>query len=341
MRNDRQCARLSRLLLILSLVLALGVFLGIRLWERQELSRERERLAQSGTPARERLTVQFGGEWYSLRPGVESCLLIGIDKTSDRLENLDEEARLNDQQSDFLMLLVADRETETFTALELNRDTMALIPRIGLHGAALSPVTEQLALAHTYGNGGRDSCINTAKAVSAYLYGIPVKHYLALTMDAVPVLNDTVGGVPVYVEDDFSPVTSALPEGEEVTLRGELALTFVRSRKEIGDGSNLSRMRRQRAYVESFYQQFRLCLAEDADLPLRLFAELSDYMVSDMLVDEFGQMAERLAAYRFAGIESIAGDARLGERYMEFYADENALQMQVLRLFFEPLARSD
>lgn len=322
--------------LLLSVLLALGVFLGIRFWESRELQAERERLAQSGEGRLERLTVQFGGKWYVLRPGVDSCLLIGLDKTAERLENLDEDAKLNDLQSDFLMLLVADRKKESFTVLQLNRDAMASIPRIGQHGASLSPVTEQLALAHTYGSGGRDSCINTVKAVSAYLYGVPVDHYFSVTMDAVPILADTVGGVPVHIEDDFSPVTPLLPRGEDVTLRGELALTFVRSRKGVGDGSNLSRMRRQQAFMDSFCEKLRQKLAEDEGFSLRLFSELSNYMLSDLLTDELGQMAERLAGYDFTGIETVAGEAVQGERYMEFYAEEEALRSQVLRLFFEP-----
>ncbi len=281
--------------------------------------------------------MQFGGQWYRLREKLDTFLVIGLDKESDRLENLDEEATLNNQQCDFLLLVVADRAEGTFTALQLNRDTMALIPRIGIHGARLSPVTQQLALSHTYGSGGRDSCTNTVHAVSNLLYGIPVEHYFSLTMDAIPVLTDLVDGVPVHVEDDFSQITPDLPQGRDVTLRGDLALTFVRSRGGVGDGSNLNRMNRQRVYLSSLHERLNARLGSDSSFALRLATELADYSISDLLTDELAQAAERMSELSFSGIETIQGEAKMGEKYIEFYPDEEALQAQLIRLFFEPL----
>mgnify|MGYP000585160404 FL=1 len=68
-------------------------------------------------------------------------------------------------------------------------------------------------------------------------------------MDAVPILNDLLGGVEVTVLDDFSGIDDTLIKGETVTLHGDHALTYVRERYGLEDSSNSTRMVRQRQYM--------------------------------------------------------------------------------------------
>ena len=53
---------------------------------------------------------------------------------------------------------------------------------------------------------GQDSCRYQAKAVSNLLYGVSIDHFCSVTMDAVAVINDAVGGVSVQVMDDMTMV---------------------------------------------------------------------------------------------------------------------------------------
>ena len=321
-------------MLPLALLIAVGGFAALLFWDRSDRKKEAVRLAE-GQNIPHRFTVNFDGTWYVLRDRLETYLIIGIDKESDRLDNIDPEAKLNNLQSDFLLLVVADRANQTLTALQLNRDSMAEIPRIGKNGVRIPPVVQQLALAHTYGSGGRDSCTNTVHAVSDFLYGVPIDHYFSITMDAVPVLTDLVGGVTVYVEDDFTHSTDRLPQNEKVTLRGELALTFVQGRRNVADGSNLNRMNRQRVYLNALYDKLKEKVGEE-NFPLKLASELAPYTVSDLLTEELAKLAERIGDYRFAGIETVPGETILGDVYMEFYPDEHALQEFLIRILFMP-----
>ena len=61
-------------------------------------------------------------------------------------------------------------------------------------------------------------------------------------MDAVPLLNDLVGGVTVKLEDDIPQLGPAYRKGESVTLRGKEALRFVRYRDTSLLDDNLRRM---------------------------------------------------------------------------------------------------
>ncbi|MCD8375356.1 MAG: LCP family protein [Oscillospiraceae bacterium] len=185
--------------------------------------------------------VYYNGAWYVENSNLETILLIGIDKFED---DLDQYGYINSQQADFLLLLIFDRESGDCTALQINRDIMTEITVLGVTGDQAGTVTAQLALAHTYGSGGSDSCVNTVKAVSNLLYGVDVDHYAAVTMDAVPIINDLAGGVTLTVMDDLTLYDEALVEGEEITLTGDQALTYVRARFYIADGTNLHRMER-------------------------------------------------------------------------------------------------
>ncbi len=73
-------------------------------------------------------------------------------------------------------------------------------------------------------------------------------------MDAVPIINDAVGGVTVTVLDDMTSADPALEKGAEVTLQGKQALTYVRTRRGLDDSTNLHRMERQRQYMGELYK---------------------------------------------------------------------------------------
>ncbi len=327
--------------LIFCIAAALLFFLFVFLYQRWEAAREAERLSSLNSGLPSAWTMEADGKRYRLRPGIETCLVIGIDKDSDRLEHLDAEARLNNLQSDFLLLLIGDRKAETVTALHINRDTMAEVPRLSREGLSLSPVTEQLALSHTYGTGGRDSCLNTLHAVSRLLYDLPIDHYFSLTMDAVPMLTDLAGGVPVQVEDDFSAISPDLPQGETVTLYGNLALTFFRARHGVGDSSNLNRMARQRVFLNSLYDRVKIKLNESGSFALTFADALSPYVISDLITDEIAELMQNGKAYTFSGVEAVPGRIFLGEKYMEFYPDESELQKLLISLLLEPQYERD
>ena len=315
-----------------------GGFFALYYWEKQEqtvplATEEPIRNPQSA----DALTVFYNGETYTLRSDLETILLMGIDKTSDRMENIDPDAVLNNLQSDFLLLLVADNTSSSVTAIQLNRDTMAEIPRIGREGKTLAPVTEQLALSHTYGSGGKDSCRNTVKAVSRLLYDVPVDHYLALTMDAIPALTDFVGGVTVHIDDDLTAADPAFIQGTDVKLTGDNALSFVRARKSVTDGTNLSRMERHRTFINALYPGLLSALHTGGEsYALRLSQSIAPYTTSDLTTDELVSLSQSLSGYTFAGIETTPGTADMGAKYIEFHPDLEALQTLVITLFFTP-----
>ena len=291
---------------------------------------------EADAPVDGREITYYNGTAYAKKEDLETVLLLGVDK----FEGETPEGYLNNQQADFLLLLVMDKQNETCTPIQLNRDTMTQIRILGVTGEPAGTTTGQLALAHTYGSGEEDSCENTALAVSNLLYGMEIDHYVSLTMDGVALLNDLVGGVTVEVLDDFSGIDDSLMQGEIVTLKGQQALTYVRSRGGMEDSSNLHRMERQRQYLAALQQQLKAAVRQEDGFTLDALLQLNEYMVSDCTVDQLSDLGDSLAAYQVSDILTTPGDAQEGEEFMEFTVDEAALQQLVMDVFYEPVEES-
>ncbi len=275
-------------------------------------------------------TVVKDGVEYFPRQDLAVFMLAGIDRTGPVK---DSGSYNNDGSADLLALVVFNDTEKNFRVLMLNRDTMLEVPVLGIGGQPAGTAFGQLALSHTYGSGLADSCENTKNAVANLLGLQAVDHYMSLNMDAVSILADAVGGVPVTVTDDFSAVDPNLPMGDTV-LTGKRALTFVQSRSGVGDQLNLSRMERQKAFMKGFVTAVNQKLDQNSRFPLDLYESISDYTVTDCSATAFSEILERCGDYELAEIVTPAGENKLGEEYMEYYVDEAALQDLVLRLFY-------
>ena len=275
--------------------------------------------------------VQYNGTEYVLKENVETLLVLGLDKfgEEDVLDSYN-----NDRQADFLMLFVFDNDAQMCTAIHINRDTMADVDVLGLAGQRVNTVTKQIALAHTYGNGKEISCRNTANAVSRLLKKVDVDHYVSITMEAVSVYNDLLGGVTIEVLDDFSDVEATLVKGETVTLTGDLALTYIRTRAGLEDPTNSARMKRQKQYMEAVYAQTQSAMENDEAFYVRVAQSLSGYMVSDCSGNKLEVLFSRIARYQPGGILEIAGESQMGDRFLEFHPDESSIMQIVIDCFY-------
>lgn len=276
-------------------------------------------------------TVYYDGEKYVLKDNLETYLFLGLDKFDGKAP----ESYNNDKQADFLTLLVVDNGASSFAALHINRDTITEMDVLGVAGDKIGTVKGQIALAHTYGNGKEVSCRNTAQAVSKLLLNADVDHYVSVTMDAVPIYNDLVGGVTVTVLDDFKGIDSSLIKGETVTLMGEHSLNYVRTRYGLDDSTNNARMKRQRQYIEALYEKTLECIDSDKSFIEKSFLKLTDYIVSDCSANKLQVLMDRLSGYRFDGIYDIDGEVKTGEAFMEFYPVEDSVIETALKLFYE------
>lgn len=277
--------------------------------------------------------LMYNGVKYAPKV-VDTVLLIGIDKFA---EEVSYDSYNNQQQADFLLLLVMDDEAKTCTPVQINRDTMAPVTILSLTGEPIDTVEEQITLAHTYGSGKEDSCENVIRSVCALLQEAPVQHYISTTMDAVEIINDLVDGVTVTVEDDFTGIDDTLIQGQQVKLMGKHALTYVRSRSGLEDSTNLARMERQRQYLEGLRNGALEKMNADALFAFDALAKVSSYIISDCTVNQLAEFSNDVVNYEMKPIRQIEGTAVTGEQYMEYHVDEEALTGLLVELFYKPV----
>ena len=269
---------------------------------------------------------------YFPRQDLTVVMVLGIDQYGPVV---DSGTYNNHGAADMVMLLVFDEQEETCSILQLNRDTMVEMPVLGIGSREAGTKFGQLALSHTYGSGLEDSCENTRKTVSNLLYGITIDYYVAMHMDAIAIFNDAVGGVMVNVTEDFSQVDPSITLGE-MTLMGQQSINFVRTRKDVGDQLNLTRLERQKEYLSGFRKSLQAMREENPEFIMSAYNDASPYLVTDCSVNVISAMLNRYGDYSISEILTPAGENVMGEIYFEFYLDEERLDKMILELFYAP-----
>ena len=280
----------------------------------------------------ERKTLWVNDVAYFPRQDIRVFLLMGIDRVGPVV---DSGSYKNEGAADVILVFVFNETTKNYTILALNRDSMVEMPILGVGGKIAGSKVAQLALSHTYGNGLKQSCVNTKNTVSNLLYGATIHQYISMNMDAISILTDAVGGVKVNIKDDFSMIDSTLEKGEMV-LNGDQAYKFLRTRKYVGDQLNLSRMDRHEEFMNGFVEAYRFNIGKDISKAMNIFDEITPYVVTDCSDQVMINLLDRFYEYELADIISPAGMNVRGEEYIEFYIDEKNLQQVILSLFYEP-----
>ncbi len=324
MRWRDNAKKIAYLCAILILVLMM-IFSGLRILESAGfLYTEKE---DAAGPSK---TILRDGVEYFPRQDITVVMILGIDESGPVVPS---NSYNNSGAADMVSLVILDEKEKTMQILSLNRDTMLDMPVLGLGGSTAGTAFQQLALAHTYGKGLEDSCVNTRKAVSDFLYGLSIDYYISMNMDAIAILNDAVGGVTVTVEDDFSAVDPTMTMGE-VTLNGQQAVHYVRSRGNVGDQSNSSRMERQKQFMQGFFEAFKKNQEKNPDFILEAYEETLPYIVTDMSTQVLSLILDQYSDYTLQEALTPEGELIAGEQYLEFYADEEKLDALILRLFY-------
>ena len=326
MRKKKQGRELVFFAVILILVLVM-LYSGLRILESTVFYRGQE----TGETIVSKTITRDGVDYFP-RQDITTVLVMGIDKYGPVEAS---EYYNNTGAADMNVLLIFDEVNRVCNILHLNRDTMVEMPVLGLGGKRAGTYYGQLALAHTYGTGLVDSCKNTRQTVSDFLYGIEIDYYVAMHMDAISILNDAVGGVTVYVTEDFSAVDPAIGKGN-VTLLGNHAINYVRTRQGVGDQLNISRIERQKDYMDGFVTAFRAKREENAEFILTAYEQVQPFLVTDCSANAISGMMDRFSKFEINEVVTPEGRNVLSNEYYEFYADEEKLDALILRLFYSP-----
>lgn len=185
---------------------------------------------------------------------------------------------VNGNLTDTIMLVSFDMDKRYVDIISIPRDTY--YQRQGYNSQA----ERKLNAAY------RGNPVNTAKAVSDILEGIPINYYAVIKYEGIEEIVDSMGGVPMDIpfrmkyDDPYDkpPLHINIPEGEQV-LNGKQAVQFLRfrhSNKNSGYQSypdaDMGRIKAQQQFMVNAFKQ---CLG--FDLP-KIATTVYDNVTSDM-----------------------------------------------------------
>ena len=279
-------------------------------------------------------SVTYNGERYRFNENRTNILCIGVDQES---LGIDGGVVGTGGQADTLVLLSIDTVSGDLNALAISRDTICDIDLFAADGSFVGTEKTQICLSYAYGDGREQSCETTARAASRLLYGIPINTYFAIDLNAIPVINDAIGGVSLTTLYDFhSQEGTVYPQGSYITLYGADALRYVRERDTEQLASNNDRMARQKQYLAAFTEKVITATKSNLQLPLTLFETVSDEATTSLTPSKITFLTTSLVRHaKPLQFTSVAGDVVKGDDgYAEFHVDEKALYEQVLNIFY-------
>ncbi len=279
--------------------------------------------------------VQYGDTIYDYNENIMTFLFMGIDKKGE-VELTDKLA--DGGQSDALFLVVVNPDTEQIDLIGINRDTMVDVYCYGYEENGDTMVVEaQITTQHGFGDGGELSARYTKEAVSALFYNLPITGYVSIGYDAIPQINDAVGGVDVVCLTDLTYRIKDWTEGAELHLEGEDALKYLRLRDVTVFESARGRLARQKQYLNAFVTKVVEATKKDITVPVTLYKEVSEYMTTDVTADQIVYLTSQLLDYKFGEIYTLEGETVQGERFEEFYPDYEKLKELMLQVFYTPV----
>lgn len=278
--------------------------------------------------------ITVNGKQYYYNENILAILLLGIDDW--KIDGFN-------GQCDVIAVLVLDTEQNTMRILSIPRDTMGDIVRKDANGNFYDETNGQLALAHSYGRDDLDSLELSRRSISNFLYGVPIQKAISIEIAGVPKANDLVGGVTVQCLQDFSGkkdingrYNTSMKEGETVHLDGAQAMLYIRARDTSVETSSMERLQRQIQYIKAYFSQAKQRFKENPTFPLTMYSELSQYLTLDLSVQEIAYLGSKVLGLELTDdtIVTLDGTLTKGEKFMEFYVDEDLLLQTVLELFY-------
>ena len=338
---NKQGISISYILIILAFLLLLGFMvigsrsLDKKMNERGIESDDYEPFTLNYTYKRG--TLELYNNYYDYFHNYENFLIIGTDGTGDVEQ---QNGRVHSDMADFLLLMSIDKTENSFSLLELNRDTIMMVPVIdenkGYIGAA---VKEQLCIAHWYGRTAEEGSQNQVRAVSELLGGLPIAGYYALDMEDIPKLNQSIGGVTVTLTEDI-PGDPEMKKGATLTLTDNQAYLYLRSRMDVGRGTNEERMARQHTYLTEFLRQSMGKISSQPRYYYDLFESLTSIAETNLTGKQISRIAKALTENTRRGFFQFEGESRLGDtlgdgvEHSEFYPDETSVVNVMTELFY-------
>ncbi len=295
-------------------------------------------------------TVQWQSDWiasgdriYEYNEEIINLLFLGIDHAGALTDDTDYD-NWDAGQADAIFVLSLNPADKTIKIVAIPRNSMVDLHIYGTDGKVDEQIRNQICLQYGYAGGGGNGLKEMKRAVSELLYQLPIHSVTAIGYDAIATINDTVGGVDVEVLEDivYDP---QMVKGNVIHLTGEQAYLYLQYRDTTQVGSPTARLLRQKQYLIAFVDAAKKKIKENPMLVSDMYQTLSDYMNTDITLDEAVFIATEVLDYQFDlnAIYMLEGEDRIvpyvnedGEEdfYDDYYLDEESIKKVMIEVFY-------
>ena len=251
---------------------------------------------------------------HSFEGRAVNILVMGSDSRNGQVVNDDTEG----MRSDTAMIVHLSEDRSRMDVISIPRDTMVAMPSCKLPDGSESDPSSYAIFNSAFSTGANNSsnpddvayaAACTIKTVEK-LTNVRMDEYMVVDFTGFESMVDSLGGVPMYVEEDVDDEKADLHLSKGCnTLNGAQALGYARARYSLGDGSDISRIGRQQQLVGAI---MRTAKSKNllTDMPtLYSFAEsaLSTLTVSEGLggIDKLAGLANSAASIGMDNINFI------------------------------------
>ena len=280
--------------------------------------------------------ISYNGRLCRYNNSIQTFLIMGIDKETEELSENQEEGG----QADAIFLMILDQNGQKISLININRNTMTDVDMYDEKGEYVGTAPLQICLQHGYGDGDTLSCERMQEAVANLLYQIPINGYISVNMDAIPELNDAIGGVTLTTMCDIPAGFGydAIPGSTELTLTGDQAMWYMRYRNINEFESSVDRSKRQEQYLKALLQQMKPYLKNHTSSIPALANILLEHSTTNIPSNEMISLIGSASEFKSGSFEiySLEGETIIGEtKHEEFYPDENAIYDLIMNIWYE------
>src|SRR3954453_7510937 len=235
--------------------------------------------------------------------GPLNILIMGSDNRDAPGDHIDNLTGIG-KRSDTTILLHLSGDRQRAYGVSIPRDSV--VDRAACYdnaGKEISAATTGAMWNDAFNIGGPACTIEQFQALTK----VPVDHFIVVDFAGFKSMVDAIGGVdvclPHAVNDDIGHIT--LPAGTH-KFSGTQALNYVRERHDLGNGSDIGRMKRQQAFVASMAHT--AISANTLANPIKLYKFLNAATKSLTLDSDLGSISKLVGLgyqFRHIGLDHI------------------------------------
>lgn len=305
-------------------------------YEDMTISTEAEAIEKVDTLEESGKKIQYNGATYVFNEDVTTVVLTGIDNIrANHIKQIPGGAG----QADAVYIAVIDTKNSKVTILGVSRDAMVDVNVQNQSGEFVGTSPMQLCLAYAYGDGKHTSCDNTITSLERLFYGLEFDTYFSMNYPAFTTIIDDIDGVTLKSNEEFYSTYygRTIHKGEKVTLYGDDALTYVRTRDLSKLDSNNDRMKNHKQFITAFAKKTFEEVKSDPSIIKDWYSEIKKNSTTNLNASKIVYLATtalgELDSYKDVEFVNIKGKVKKGE-CAEFYVNEDSLMETMIDLFY-------